>query len=161
MSNNRERIGLLLAEARKAAGLTVRQLGEQAGLDPSNISKIEKGKYNVSIDILSKVADVLHVELDLTPKRVDFQSKAIELLDEMYRIIYPIIEEMGTFKMKINYVECVVQILNDDASTLWVEWGKDNCAFRDLNIFAMSTIANQIQMYYEEAKEDGLTSWDI
>lgn len=72
--NNRERIGLLLAEARKAAGLTVRQLGEQTGLDPSNISKIENGKYNVSIDILSKITDALECKIDFTDNKTKLKK---------------------------------------------------------------------------------------
>lgn len=89
----------------------------------------------------------------------DFQAEATQLLEGMYSIIYPILSEIGTFKKKLNNVDCIVHVLEDDASTLWVEWGHHNCAFRDLNIFAMATVADQVQRYYEEAKEDNKTTW--
>lgn len=89
----------------------------------------------------------------------NFQYEAIALMDAMYSVIYPILGEMGAFKKKLNYVDCTVQVVNDDASTLWVEWGKYNCPFRDLGLSAMSTIADQIQQYYEDAREGGKNNW--
>lgn len=48
-----------IAEARQKRGLTQKELAELAGVDQANISKIEKGKYNVSIDILSRVCNAM------------------------------------------------------------------------------------------------------
>lgn len=48
-----------IAEARQKKGLTQKELAELAGVDQANISKIEKGKYNVSIDILSRVCNAM------------------------------------------------------------------------------------------------------
>lgn len=59
MNNNRITIGLQIAEARQKKGLTQKDLAELAGVDQANISKIEKGKYNVSIDILSRVCNAM------------------------------------------------------------------------------------------------------
>lgn len=61
--NERERIGSILAEKRKEAGLTLRELAEMCGINNANVSKIETGKYNVSIDILSKILSVLGYRL--------------------------------------------------------------------------------------------------
>lgn len=61
----RENIGRQLAELRKSAGMTQEQLSELSGLNRANISKIESGKYNVSIDILGKLCEVLGVEIEL------------------------------------------------------------------------------------------------
>lgn len=63
--NNRERIGRKVAELRAKCGYSTRQLAEICGVNFANISKIERGSYNVSIDILSKVADALGSEIDL------------------------------------------------------------------------------------------------
>lgn len=69
--NHRERIGQRLAEFRQANGITQEQLAEKAGLDRANVSKIENGRYNVSIDILQRICDALSVELTLTDKAAD------------------------------------------------------------------------------------------
>ena len=52
-------------------GLTVRELAEASGVHYSNIAKIENGKYNVSVDILGKVADALGYKLTFEPKEED------------------------------------------------------------------------------------------
>ncbi len=67
---HREIIGNQLATLRKEQGLTVRQLAELCGLDHANISKIENGRYNVSIDILQKVCDALGADIRIIGKEV-------------------------------------------------------------------------------------------
>lgn len=59
----REEIGSELQALRVQKGLTVRELGELSGLAFTTISKIENGKYNVSVDILGKVAEALGYRL--------------------------------------------------------------------------------------------------
>lgn len=54
-----ENIGMELAKKRKEKGISLRQLAEMTGLDHSNIGKIERGRYNVSIDILGKICEAL------------------------------------------------------------------------------------------------------
>lgn len=58
-----EQIGAELQTIRVQRGLTVRELGELSGLAFTTISKIENGKYNVSVDILGKVAEALGYKL--------------------------------------------------------------------------------------------------
>lgn len=65
MMNHREKIGQQIAQLRKENGLTALQLSKMTGLDNSNIGKIEKGRYNVGIDILSRIADALGVDIIL------------------------------------------------------------------------------------------------
>lgn len=60
---NRIRIGSHLAAIRKEKGLTIRQLADRCGVSFQNITKIENGKYNVSIDILGKLCEALNSEL--------------------------------------------------------------------------------------------------
>ena len=62
---NRIRIGRQLAAIRNKKGLSIRELAEACGVTSSNITKIEHGKYNVSIDILGKICDALGVRIDL------------------------------------------------------------------------------------------------
>lgn len=59
----REEIGAELQTLRVQKGLTVRELGEICGMQHSSIVKIENGRYNVSVDILGKVADALGMKL--------------------------------------------------------------------------------------------------
>ncbi len=65
----REDIGVELQTIRVQKGLTVRELGEMCGMQHSSIVKIENGKYNVSVDILGKVADALGYKLTFEPKK--------------------------------------------------------------------------------------------
>ena len=62
---NRTRIGNTIREMREKRELSVRQLAEIAGISYSNLSNIENGRYNVSIDILSRVCAALGCELTI------------------------------------------------------------------------------------------------
>jgi transcriptional regulator with XRE-family HTH domain len=63
--NDRLRIGSRLRELREAQGLTTTQLGERCGLTQSTISKVENGKWSVSLDILSKIAGALGCSVEI------------------------------------------------------------------------------------------------
>lgn len=67
--NDRERIGSLLSSIRESCNKTQQDISDITGVDRANISKLEKGKYNVGIDILSKVADALNCEITITKKK--------------------------------------------------------------------------------------------
>ncbi len=69
--DERLRIGKLIATARTAKGLSVRALSELCGVTSQNITKVENGKYNVSIDILSKIATILDCKLDIVNKAAE------------------------------------------------------------------------------------------
>ena len=62
---NQEKIGKFIAECRKQKGLTQMQLAEMTGYDQSNICKIERGRYNASIDIIQKVCDALGARIEV------------------------------------------------------------------------------------------------
>lgn len=63
--NDKERIGARIVELRNELNLTQEDLAQMSGLTRSTISKIEKGKYNVSVEVLSKLVRPLGVKLDL------------------------------------------------------------------------------------------------
>lgn len=63
--SHREQIGRQVAELRNKRGLSTRQLAELCGVDSSNIGKIERGRYNVSVDILGRVCDALGSRLKI------------------------------------------------------------------------------------------------
>lgn len=56
----RAEIGESIRKIRESRGLTQEQLGEKMNISRSTISKIESGKFNLSIDYLSRFADSLN-----------------------------------------------------------------------------------------------------
>ena len=52
-----------IISARKARGLTQEELAARTGLHRSNISRLESGTYNPSLDLLQKVAHGLDMEV--------------------------------------------------------------------------------------------------
>lgn len=57
-----------LKEVRKAQGITQAYLAELVGTKKSNISRLESGRYNPSLDFLAKVADGLGKQLQVQVK---------------------------------------------------------------------------------------------
>ena len=67
---NREYIGKRVAEIRQAKGLSIRKLEELCGVSAQNITKIEHGRYNVSIDILGKICEALGRKIEIVDKDI-------------------------------------------------------------------------------------------
>lgn len=63
--SERLRIGNRLRELREAQGLTTTQLAEMCGMSHSTISKVENGKWSVSLDLLSKIAGALGCSVEI------------------------------------------------------------------------------------------------
>ena len=57
--SERERIGRRIRELREERGLLGKELAELVGIDPANLSRLEKGKYSVGLDILCRIAGAL------------------------------------------------------------------------------------------------------
>jgi putative transcriptional regulator len=57
------KIGMRIAQARKARGWTQEGLAERSGLHKQTISEWERGNRTPSIDALAKLADALEVPL--------------------------------------------------------------------------------------------------
>jgi len=64
-NNVRKRIGAMVAARRNELRYTVRELADICGVSYQNVTKIENGRYNVSIDILDKIAGALGMEICL------------------------------------------------------------------------------------------------
>lgn len=62
---NRKRIGQMLASLRNEKGMTVRELAEKAEVSYSNVSKIENGRYNASVDILGRILFAMSAEIEI------------------------------------------------------------------------------------------------
>ena len=61
----RDRIGQRIAALRKLAGLSQEQLSERAGLQRTHISRIEAGKYAVTLETLQAIAEALYMTVDV------------------------------------------------------------------------------------------------
>ena len=57
-------IGVRIRRLRKAQELTQQNLAELAGLEPSNISHIERGATKLSLPTIVNIANALHVTVD-------------------------------------------------------------------------------------------------
>lgn len=61
----RRSIAVELRDTRKQLNITQQALADRAGTKKSNISRMESGKYNPSLDFLVKVADCMGKTLDI------------------------------------------------------------------------------------------------
>lgn len=66
LHNNRLRIGQRIAELRKEKGLTQIELADCSQLTQRHISRIESGRYNLTVDLLAKVAEGLGCKIDIS-----------------------------------------------------------------------------------------------
>lgn len=78
ISKLRKHIGQKIRELRKLKGLTQEELGERATLNYKFIGELERGKVNISLDSLHRVANALGAEIgDLFTKSHDLAPKNI------------------------------------------------------------------------------------
>lgn len=64
----RQRMGERIATLRKEKNMTQAELAEATGLQRSHIVRLEQGRYGVTIDVLSVIADALGCKVDLNKK---------------------------------------------------------------------------------------------
>ena len=71
LSECRSKVGRSIREIREKRGLSQEQLAEKMNISRSTISKIESGKFNCSIDYLSKFASFLDFEIILQDSQLN------------------------------------------------------------------------------------------
>ena len=64
----REEVAQQLREVRKSQGMTQESLADRVGTKRSNISRLESGRYNPSLDFLVKVAGGLGKQIQVKVK---------------------------------------------------------------------------------------------
>lgn len=69
MSEITEQVGQMIKEARKAQGLTQKELGKKLGISEGAVNRYESGSRNLSIEVLFKIANVLNLKLNLSMDR--------------------------------------------------------------------------------------------
>ncbi|GAB4015014.1 hypothetical protein GCM10028808_39170 [Spirosoma migulaei] len=65
MEDVKQRVGQRIREARKAKGLTQKELADKIGLSVGTVNQYEVGKQNLTIETIQKVADTLGVSFDI------------------------------------------------------------------------------------------------
>lgn len=65
MNTARKRFGREVVRARAHAGMTQQELADAIGVKLATIEKIEAGRFNVSVDIVTRIAVVTDTELRL------------------------------------------------------------------------------------------------
>ena len=74
MSTDSEKIGRLISKIREDRGLTQSKLAEKLGTSQSAVNRIERGKQNVSIDMLGRISEVLNEKIiSINKGAVSFQ----------------------------------------------------------------------------------------
>ena len=64
----RERIGSRIKEIRTMQKIDAKELAQRVGIDAGNLSRIEKGRFSVGLDILCKIAGALNMKIDFVPQ---------------------------------------------------------------------------------------------
>ena len=62
-------IGQTIKQRRKELGITQPDLSELAGVSKNTLNQLERGQGNPSLDIITKLAEVLGMELKLEVKK--------------------------------------------------------------------------------------------
>ena len=110
-SNSRQKLISKLTAARIEKGLTQEQLAMRIGTQRSNISRIESGTQNLSVDMLTKICDALDMDFDIT---LEERSSAMSSIYELR--IYN--QTLVTFELKENGLEgLTASVLSDLLST--------------------------------------------
>lgn len=65
-----QRMGQRIALLRKAAGMNQEQLAEKAGIGRGHLSRIEAGKYEVTLWIVQAIAEALGMTVDIIDERL-------------------------------------------------------------------------------------------
>ena len=68
-NKKRVELGIQYQQLREAQGWSVEQVAIMADVKPITIKKIENGVFNVPLDVLARVADVLGANLTIKERR--------------------------------------------------------------------------------------------
>lgn len=69
-------LGYQIFCAREAAGMTQMQFAKRIGTRQSNISRLEQGEYNFTVQMLEKIARALHARLKIEFYAENFKKAA-------------------------------------------------------------------------------------
>ena len=64
-SDVKQQVGQQIRDARKAKGMTQKEVGDKLGVSESAVNRYENGKVNASLDTLQKLVNVIGVSLEI------------------------------------------------------------------------------------------------
>lgn len=62
-AKTKKQLSIIVREKRKAVGLSQEEFAEEAQIDRTYVSQIERGVANPSLSVLCKIADVFNIEV--------------------------------------------------------------------------------------------------
>ena len=90
-----------MRQAREAAGLTQERFAELIGVSPQNVSCVERGLAGVSLTVLRRMCEILHVSSDalLLGETADNDVETLvrrleQLPSEQFRVVQDIINSV-------------------------------------------------------------------
>ncbi len=75
-------LGQLLRDRRKLAKITQSDLADLSGLSVHTLSDLESGKGNPTLEVLTKICEVLGLEIQLTPRQPSLPTLSSDSEDE-------------------------------------------------------------------------------
>lgn len=63
MADIKQQVGQQIREARKAKGLTQKELGEKLGVSHTTVNIYENGGQNLTLNTMQRIAQVLEIEV--------------------------------------------------------------------------------------------------
>lgn len=94
-------VGHRVREAREAAGLTQERFAELIGISPQNVSCVERGLVGVSLTVLRRMCEILHVSSDsllmggTAQNKADVLAHRLEKLPpEQFRVVQEVINSV-------------------------------------------------------------------
>ena len=132
MKNLRKQLIDQIVTARIEKGITQSQLAEMLGTQRSNISRLEKGDHNPSVDLLLKIATVLNIDLNFQAAKIDepLPDNAYELRLYDETLLTFTLEERGIEGLRAEIIRTNNNIselfpldmtLADDGVLKWLE----------------------------------------
>ena len=94
-------VGCRVRQAREAAGLTQERFAELIGVSPQNVSCVERGLAGVSLTVLRRMCQILHVSSDflLLGEGADNDAEALarrlgQLPPEQFRVVREVLNSV-------------------------------------------------------------------
>lgn len=91
-------LGKWIKELRKSKGFTQERLSEIVGVDPKHLSRIECGKNDPSIDLITRISNALELELHLF-----FQTEHLKDKKALIKEINEVLEASPDENVRLFY----------------------------------------------------------
>lgn len=92
------RIALRVLGVLKERGMQQKELAKQLGVSPQQVSKIVKGKENLTLETISKLEAVLGISLFELPKSQPKETKKVDSSHAFNELYKKLIKEVITYK---------------------------------------------------------------